>query len=52
VEYWALVRSADDEVTIAGVSLLRFDRDGQVTEQRDYWNQSGGRHEPPPGWGT
>jgi hypothetical protein len=24
---------------LAGVSLLRFDADGLVTEERDYWNQ-------------
>jgi SnoaL-like domain len=25
--------------TLAGVSLLRFDGDGLVVEQRDFWNQ-------------
>jgi ketosteroid isomerase-like protein len=51
VEYWAVVREPDGEVTIAGVSLLRFDDEGLVVEQRDYWNQARGRRQPPPGWG-
>jgi hypothetical protein len=25
---------------LAGVSLLRFDADGLVTEERDYWNHA------------
>ena len=52
VEYWAFVRDAEGESTIAGVALLRFDESGLVFEQRDYWAQERGRHDPPPGWGT
>jgi hypothetical protein len=38
-------------VTLAGVSVLRFDESGLVVDQRDYWSQRDGRHEPPEGWG-
>lgn len=52
VEYWAVVRDADGaETTIAGVALLRFDADGLVVEQRDYWHELEGGREPHPRWG-
>jgi len=35
---------------MAGVTLLRFDEDGLVLDQRDHWNDIDGRHEPYPGW--
>ena len=51
-EWWAISRDRDGGVTtLAGVSLLRFDADGRVVDQRDYWSQQAGAHEPPPGWG-
>jgi ketosteroid isomerase-like protein len=50
IEYWAVLR-ADDESTIAGTAMLRFDPDGRVRDHRDYWVQTDGRREPPPGWG-
>ena len=50
VEYWAVVVEKGREQTIAGVSLLRFDAEGRVREQRDYWAIEEGRHAPPPGW--
>ena len=50
-EYWAVVRSGGGEQTIAGVALLRFDADGLVASQRDYWALEDGRREPPEGWG-
>ena len=50
-EYWAVVRSAGGEQTIAGVAVIRFGRDGLVTAQRDYWAIEPGRREPPEGWG-
>jgi len=38
VDWWAAITSADGSVeTIAGISLLRFDDDGLVLEQRDAW---------------
>jgi hypothetical protein len=52
VEYWAVVRDESGESTIAGVALLRFDEDGLVVEQRDYWNESEGHRERPPGAGA
>lgn len=51
VEWWAALREAGEEVTLAGTSNLRFDGDGLVVEQRDTWNLAAGRLEPPPGWG-
>jgi SnoaL-like domain len=52
VEYWAILRSPDGaEITIAGHSHLRFDRDGLVEEHRDYWTQRDGAVDPPEGWG-
>ena len=51
VEWWASLREAGAEVTLAGTSILRFDSDGLVTEQRDTWNVAAGRREPPAGWG-
>lgn len=52
VEYWAILVERGEEVTIAGVALLRFAPDGSVHDQRDYWSLESGRREPPPGWGT
>jgi hypothetical protein len=50
-EWWAISRdTSGGVVTLAGVSLLRFGPDGRVVEQRDYWSQRDGAHEPPPGW--
>lgn len=45
VEWWAVSRAGDREETLAGVSLLRFDPEGLVVEQRDYWNVEPGRRE-------
>jgi hypothetical protein len=51
IEWWAAVVENDAEITLVGVSVLRFDAKGLVTEQRDSWNQGEGLREPPPGWG-
>jgi len=51
VEYWAILRDGDRDVTIAGAAVLRFAPDGRVADHRDYWDQVEGRREPPPGWG-
>jgi ketosteroid isomerase-like protein len=51
VEYWAILVEKGEEVTIAGVALLRF-ADGRVRAQRDYWSLQAGRREPPEGWGV
>ena len=46
-EYWAVVRSEGREQTIAGVSVVRFDAEGLVASQRDYWAVEDGRRDPP-----
>lgn len=51
VEWWATLREAGEEITLAGISWLRFDGDGLVIEQRDYWAQHDGRLPPPERWG-
>lgn len=50
VEWWATLREAGSEVTLVGVSVLRFGADGLVVEQRDHWHQGEGRQDPYPGW--
>ena len=45
VEWWAVSTSKAKEETLAGVSLLRFDGDGLVVDQRDYWDAAEGRRE-------
>ena len=51
VEWWAALREAGEEVTLAGTSMLRFNSEGLVAEQRDTWNMAAGRREPPADWG-
>ena len=46
VEWWASWLEAGEPITLAGVTLLRFDADGLVVDQRDYWNEVE-RREPP-----
>jgi len=45
VEWWAVSTSGGKEETLAGVSLVRFDENGLVAEQRDYWHIEPGRSE-------
>ena len=46
VDWWAVMTTDDGSVeSIAGTSLLRFDDDGLVTEQRDVWAIEPGRRE-------
>jgi ketosteroid isomerase-like protein len=48
VDWWGVITSPDGSVeTIAGTSLLRFDTDGLVVEQRDAWAAHGGRRDLP-----
>jgi ketosteroid isomerase-like protein len=48
VDWWAVMTSKDGSVeSIAGTSLLRFDRAGLVVEQRDVWAIEPGRRELP-----
>jgi len=51
VRWWAALREAGEEVTLAGTSVLRFDADGLVADQWDAWNMAAGRRDPPAGWG-
>ncbi|MBA2634840.1 MAG: nuclear transport factor 2 family protein [Chloroflexi bacterium] len=51
VSWWAALREAGEEVTLAGTSVLRFDADGLVADQWDAWNMVAGHREPPGGWG-
>ncbi len=46
VDWWAVMTTDDGSVeSIAGTSLLRFDADGLVSEQRDVWAIEPGRRE-------
>ncbi len=48
VDWWAVVSATDgSDETLAGTSLLRFDGDGLVVEQRDAWTSRPGRQELP-----
>ena len=48
VDWWAIVSARDGSVeTLAGISLLRFDADGLVIEQRDAWAAEPGRQDLP-----
>lgn len=52
VDWWAVVTAQDGTVqTLAGTSLLRFDEDGLVVEQRDAWGLEDGRRDLP-AWAT
>ena len=43
-----MVTSSDGSLqSLAGTSLLRFDEEGLVVEQRDAWAELDGRHELP-----
>jgi ketosteroid isomerase-like protein len=52
VPWWAVSTTSGGDESLAGVSMLRFDADGLVTEQLDYWNAEPGRHEPHEAFGT
>ena len=48
VDWWGVITARDGSIqTVAGTSLLRFDEDGLVVEQRDAWGEREGRHELP-----
>ncbi len=48
VEWWAVVTGQDGtQQSLAGTSLLRFDSDGLVVEQRDAWGDAVGRRDAP-----
>jgi len=39
-----------EQLTLAGVTILRFDGGGLVVDHRDYWNQVDRRQGPFSGW--
>jgi hypothetical protein len=48
VDWWAVIVAPDDAVeSLAGTSLIRFDADGLVIEQRDAWASEPGRRDLP-----
>ncbi len=52
VEWWAIMRDRDDEVTLPGCLVLRFAGDGRCEELREYWHVEERRVERPAGWGV
>jgi ketosteroid isomerase-like protein len=50
VEWWGSWIEGGEEVTLAGVTVLRFDEEGKVVDHRDYWNQVARREAPYAGW--
>lgn len=52
VEWWASFIEAGQAITLAGVTVLRFDAEGLVVDHLDYWLQSQGRTAPYAGWGV
>lgn len=50
VQWWASWVEEGKPVTLAGVTVLRFDSQGLVTDHRDYWNQADERRLPYVGW--
>ncbi len=52
VEWWAMIRSEGEEVTLPGCLLLQFADEGRCAELREYWNLEKGRREPFSDWGS
>ena len=50
VEWWASWIEDGQPVTLAGVTVLRFDGDGRVVDHVDYWVNAPGRSQPYLGW--
>ena len=51
VEWWASLEDDEDEVTLPGCLILRFDDAGLCADLREYWHVGSGRFPPPEGWG-
>jgi hypothetical protein len=51
VEWWANLRNAGADITLAGEFMLTFARSGLCSSLREYWFFAEGRLSPPPGWG-
>jgi hypothetical protein len=52
VEWWAIVVESGELVSLAGASVLRFDEEGRVADQHDYWGTAPGRRPPWEDWGA
>jgi SnoaL-like domain len=52
IEWWAVVVEQGEPVSLAGTSILRFDNEGRVIDQHDYWSSVPGRIPPWEGWAT
>ena len=52
VAWWASLHEDGKPISLAGISLLRFNRAGLVAEQWDGWNQVDAQPPRPAGWGT
>ena len=52
IEWWAVTVENGRELSLAGTSIVRFDEDGRVLEQSDYWGETPGRTPPWEGWAT
>jgi hypothetical protein len=52
VEWWGVVALNGEPHTFAGTAWLRFDENGLVIEEHDYWHAAPGRIEPWPWWGA
>jgi nuclear transport factor 2 (NTF2) superfamily protein len=50
VEWWASWIEDARPITLAGMTLIRFDGEGKVVDHRDYWNEAPGRIDPYSGW--
>jgi hypothetical protein len=52
VEWWASWTEEGQELTFAGVTVLRFDEHGKVVEHRDYDNHVERRQPPYAEWSS
>jgi nuclear transport factor 2 (NTF2) superfamily protein len=50
VQWWASWIEDGEALTMAGVTVLRFDDEGLIVDHRDYWNSIPQREDPYPGW--
>lgn len=50
VEWWGTWIEQGRRLTLAGTTVLRFDREGQVVDHRDYWSQVERRESPYEEW--
>ena len=50
IEWWGSWREQGQDLTFAGVTVLRFDARGKVVDHRDYDNHVERREAPYPGW--